>query len=144
MDPVAGVVAALDLSPHSRAVLGWADFAAADRHLYAYHVYDVPFAARLESYGLSPSAIDLYSAQARAQCDADLAALATSIGRAGITRMVERGEPAVLLHRYIESIRPSLVVLGKHICGKRSSPVSAVGSVCRFITGSVSADVLVV
>ena len=32
-DPVAGVVAAVDLSPHSHAVLEWADFASAERHL---------------------------------------------------------------------------------------------------------------
>lgn len=145
MDPVAGVVAALDLSSRSRAVLEWADYAAAERHLYAYHVYDVPFASRLEAYGLSSSAIDVYATEARSQRDADLAALVASIGRAGVTsRMVERGEPAVLLRRYVESVRPSLVVLAKHVSGKRSSPASNVGSVCRFITGSVSADVLVV
>jgi nucleotide-binding universal stress UspA family protein len=145
MDPVAGVVAALDLSPRSRAVLEWAHFAANDRHLYAYHVYDVPFAARLEAYGLSSSAIDVYSAQARSQRDTDLAALVTSVGRTGITsRMVERGEPVVLVRRYIESVRPSLVVLGKHVAGKRSSPPSSVGNVCRSIAGSVSADVLAV
>ena len=47
-DPVMGVVAALDLSARSRVALEWADLAAAERHLYAYHVYDVPFATRLE------------------------------------------------------------------------------------------------
>jgi hypothetical protein len=41
-------------------------------------------------------------------------------------------------------MRPSLVVLGKHVSGKRSTPASSVGSVCRFIASSVSADVLVV
>ena len=144
-DPVAGVVAALDLSPRSRTVLEWADFAAAERHLHAYHVYDVPFAARLEAYGLSPSAVDVYSAQAYSKSDADLAALVASIARTGVTsRVVERGEPAVLLRRHIESFRPSLVVLGRHVGGKRSSPPSRVGSVSRFIASSVSADVLVV
>jgi universal stress protein E len=144
-DPVAGVVAALDLSPRSQTVLEWADLAAAERHLHAYHVYDVPFAARLEAYGLSPSAIDVYSAQAGSQRDADLAAVVTSSARTGITsRLVERGEPAVLLRRYIESVRPSLVVVGKHVRGTRASPASNVGSVCRFIASSVSADVLVV
>ncbi len=144
-DPVAGGVAALDLSPRSRSVLEWADFAVAERHLYAYHVYEVPFAARLEAYGLSPSAIDVYSSQAGAQRDAELDALVTSIGRTGITsRVVERGDPAVLLRRYIESTRPSLVVIGKHVRRARSGPVSSVGSVTRFIASSVSADVLVV
>ncbi len=143
-DPVAGVVTALDLSPHSRTVLEWAELAAADRHLHAYHVFDVPFAERLQSYGLSQSAIDVYSAQARSKCDADLAALVASTGRTGITtRVVERGEPAPLLRRYIESVRPSLVVLGRHASGERSR-VGTVGSVCRFITATVSADVLVV
>jgi nucleotide-binding universal stress UspA family protein len=144
-DPVAGVVAALDLSPSSRAVLEWADLAAAERHLHAYHAYDVPFAARLEAYGLSPSAVDVYSAQEYAQSDADVAALVTSIARTGVTsRVVERGEPAVLLRRHIESFRPSLVVLGRNVGGRRSSPPSSVGSVSRFIANSVSADVLVV
>ena len=143
-DPVAGVVVALDLSPQSRAVLEWADLAAANRHLHAYHVYDVPFAERLESYGLSSSAIDVYSAQAAAQCDAKLAALVASAGRKGVTTcVVERGEPSVLLPRHIESVRPSLVVLGRHVGGKRSR-IGNVGSLCRFIAPLVQADVLVV
>jgi nucleotide-binding universal stress UspA family protein len=144
-DPVAGVLAAVDLSPRARAVLEWADFAAAKRHLHACHVYDVPYAARLEAYGLAASAIDAYAEQARAQYSAELAALLTSIGRTGATtHAVERGDPAVELRRYVESARPSLVVLGKHATGPRSSPPSFVGNVCRFIAGSVSADVLVV
>jgi hypothetical protein len=38
-------------------------------------------------------------------------------------------------------VRPSLVVLGKHAQEARSMPA---GSVCRFIAGNVSADVLAV
>jgi nucleotide-binding universal stress UspA family protein len=144
-DPVAGVVAALDLSPHSHAVLAWADLAAAARHLYAYHVFEVPFAARLESYGLSSTAIDVYTEQARSQCDAQLEALVAGIARAGVTsRAVERGEPAALLRRYIESIRPSLVVLGQHGQGARSSRAYGAGGICRLVASSVPADVLVV
>jgi nucleotide-binding universal stress UspA family protein len=144
--PVTSVVAAVDLSPRSHAVLEWADLAAGARPLHVYHAYGVPFTARLEAYGLSPSAIDAYSEQARAQSDADLAALLTSVARAGETsHVVERGEPATLLSRYVESVRPSLVVLGKHVRRARSSAASSsVGSVCRFIASSVSADVLAV
>jgi nucleotide-binding universal stress UspA family protein len=144
-DPAAGVVAAVDLSPHSRAVLEWAHFGAGAGHLFACHVYDVPFAARLEAYGLAPTAIDVYTEQARARCDAELAALVTDTGRTGVTtRAVERGEPAALLRRYIESVRPSLVVLGQHGRGARSSGARAIGNVCRFIASTVHADVLVV
>jgi len=127
------------------AVLEWADFAAAGKHLYAYHVYSVPFTARLEAYGLSASAIDAYGEQARSQRDADLTALVAALARSGGTsHVVERGEPAVLLSRYIESVRPSLVVLGRSVGGKRSSPPSRVGSVSRYIASAVSADALVV
>lgn len=144
-DPVAGVVAALDLSPDSKNVLEWADLAAAERHLYAVHVYDVPFAERLEAYGLARSAIDVYSAQARTRSDADLAALVKSIGRSAVTScVVERGEPAVTLRRCVESVRPSLVVVGRHVRRKRSTRTRSVGSVSRFIAGAVSTDVLVV
>jgi nucleotide-binding universal stress UspA family protein len=142
---VAGVVAAVDLSPRSRVVLEWADFAAANSHLYAYHAYDVPFAARLEAYGLAASAIDVYSAQARTKCEADLAALVASIARSGITtQVIERGDPALLLDRYVASRRPSLAVLGKHVKAARSSPASSVGSVCRYVASSADSDVLVV
>jgi nucleotide-binding universal stress UspA family protein len=144
-DAHSGVVAALDLSPRSRSVLEWADFAAAEQHLYAYHVYDVPFAARLEAYGLATSAIDVYSKQAHAQREANLSALVASIGRSGVTTYaIERGDPAVLVGRFVESVRPSLVVIGKHVKVKRSSPASSVGSVCRYVANSVAADVLVV
>lgn len=143
-DPVASVVAALDLSPRSQTVLEWADFAAAERPLHAYHVYDVPFAARLEAYGLSAGAIEAYGEQARSQRGADLSAAVASIQRSGATsQIVERGDPAVQLRRYIESVRPSLVVLGKH-AGGAASPASSIGSVCRFAASVVSADVLVV
>jgi nucleotide-binding universal stress UspA family protein len=141
-DPVSSVVAAVDLSPRSRAVLEWADFAAAERPLGAYHAYDVPFTSRLEAYGLSPGAIDAYRDQVRSQREAELAALVASIARAGATtQVVEHGEATVLLGRYIESVRPSLVVVGQHVRRTRSP---AGGSVCRFVASSVSADVLVV
>jgi nucleotide-binding universal stress UspA family protein len=141
-EPVAGVVAALDLSPRSKTVLEWAALAASASHLHAFHVYDVPFAARLETYGLSQAAIDVYGEQERARRDAELAALVTDVGRSGITtRALERGEPAVLLRRYVDSVRPSLVVLGKHSGGRRASRVGGVG---RFVAASVATDVLVV
>ena len=138
--PSASVVAAVDLSPQSRTVLEWADFAAAGRHLHAYHVYDVPFTARLEAYGLAASAVEAYGEQARLQRDADLAALVAALGRAGETsHVVERGELAVQLRRYMESVRPSLVVFGRNARGKR--PPS---NILRFLVSSASTDVLVV
>jgi nucleotide-binding universal stress UspA family protein len=141
-DPVSSVVAAVDLSSRSRAVLEWADFAAGGRPVSAYHVYDVAFTARLEAYGLPPGAVDAYRDQARMQSETQLAALVAPIARRGATtQVVEHGEAAVLLGRYIESIRPSLVVVGKHVRRPRSP---SGGSVCRFIASSVSADVLVV
>jgi len=144
-EPVTSVVAALDLSPHSRSVLEWAQFAAADRPLHAYHAFDLPFTTRLEAYGLDESGIDVYREQAHSQRNATLASLVASIARAGSTScVVERGDPAIQLHRYIETVRPSLVVLGKHAKEARSTPVSSVGSVCRFIAGNVPADVLAV
>jgi nucleotide-binding universal stress UspA family protein len=144
-EPVTSVVAALDLSPHSKAVLEWAHFAAAERPLHAYHAFELPFTARLEAYGLAESGIDVYREQARSQRSANLASLVASIARSGATScIVERGDPGIELQRYIEAVRPSLVVLGKHAQDARSTAASSVGSVCRFIAGNVSADVLAV
>jgi nucleotide-binding universal stress UspA family protein len=143
--PVVNVVAAVDLSPRSRLLLEWADFAAGGSALHAYHAYGVPFAARLETYGLPASAIRTYTEQAHSQCSADLAALLASIGRTGATsHVVQRGDPAVEVPRYIESVRASLVVIGRHSADKVSTSASSVGNICRFIAGYVSADVLVV
>jgi nucleotide-binding universal stress UspA family protein len=141
-EPVTSVVAALDLSPQSTSVLAWAHFAAADGPLHAYHAFELPFTERLEAYGLDESGIDVYREQARAQRTASLGALVASLARSGPTScVVERGDPAIQLQRYIEAVRPSLVVLGKHAQEARSMPA---GSVCRFIAGNVSADVLAV
>ena len=141
----AGVIAAVDLSPRSSAVLEWGHLAAAESHLYVYHVYDIPFAARLEAYGLSVSAIDVYGKQAQAQREAELEALMASIARTGVTtRVVERGDPGILLRRYVGSVRPAVVVVGKHVKEARSSPKSSVGSVCRYIANAVATDVLIV
>ena len=141
-EPVTSVVAALDLSPQSKAVLDWADFAAAERPLHAYHAFDLPFTERLTAYGLDESGIDVYREQARSQRTANLGSLVASVARSGATScVVERGDPAIQLHRYIEAVRPSLVVLGKHAKEARSMPA---GGVCRFIAGNVSADVLAV
>jgi hypothetical protein len=143
--PVVNVVAAVDLSPRSKLLLEWADFGAGASPLHAYHAYDVPFTARLETYGLPASAIETYTEQARSQCNTDLAALLASVGRMGPTsHVVQHGDPAIELPRYIESVRASLVVIGRHSAEKGSASVSSVGNVCRFITGYVSADVLVV
>jgi nucleotide-binding universal stress UspA family protein len=144
-EPVTSVVAALDLSPHSKAVLEWAHFAAAERQLHVYHAFELPFTARLEAYGLDESGIDVYREQERSQRNAKLASLVASIARTGATScVVERGDPGIELQRYIEAVRPSLVVLGKHAKEARTTPASSVGSVCRFIAGNVSADVLAV
>lgn len=144
-EPVTSVVAALDLSPGSKSVLEWADFAAAESRLHAYHAFELPFTARLEAYGLDESGIDVYREQARSQRNANLTSLVASLARTGATScVVERGDPGIQLQRYIETVRPSLVVLGKHAKEPRSTPASSVGSVCKFIAGNVSADVLTV
>jgi nucleotide-binding universal stress UspA family protein len=144
-DVAARVVAALDLGPRSHAVLEWASFAAGDGHLCTYHAYDAPFIARLEAYGLARESIEVYGEQVRAQRQAELGKLVAAARRTGATsQVVDRGDPALSLARYLVSVRPSLVVLGKHVMVQRPSPASSVGSVCRFVASSAAADVLVV
>jgi nucleotide-binding universal stress UspA family protein len=105
----------------------------------------MPFAPRLEAYGLAASAIDVYSTRAQAQGETELADLLASIARPGITTYaVERGDPGSLIGRYVESVRPSLVVIGKHVKATRAAPASSVGNVCRHVASSVATDVLVV
>jgi nucleotide-binding universal stress UspA family protein len=144
-DLAPSVIAAVDLSPRSAKVIEWARTAAAGGSLYVYHAYQVPFATRLEAYGISKAATELYSEDEYVKREADLAALvdsATSTPPA--SRMLERGDPARLLSRYIQTIEPSLVVLGQHVPGSPKSTSSSVGSVCRYITNAAPVNILVV
>ena len=57
------VLAAVDLSDVSSAVLQWASRCATGGELHVFHAYEVPFASRLEAYGVAAGTLDVYTAE---------------------------------------------------------------------------------
>lgn len=143
--PPATVLAAVDLSPASTAVLEWASWCATTMRLYAFHAYEVAFAARLRAYGIAGNAIDVYSEDEHAQRDQQLASLiASAAADRPVQRIVERGDAATLLFEHIQRLDADLVVLGKHTRIPRGASRTAYGSVCRHAALFAPCDVLIV
>lgn len=136
------VVAAVDLSSVSDAVMAWAGIAAAGGSVHVVHAYEVPFAARLEAYGLAESAIDVYARDEHERRDQALAALIGRVGPTDVTRIVERGDAVRLLFSQLRRLDSTLIVIGKH--APRRTPSTTFGSVCRYVATFSPTDVLVV
>lgn len=141
----ATVVAAVDLSPLSGEVLAWADrCVAGGGRVHAVHVWETPFAARLESYGLSPEAIDVYAGEEQRRRELELTSLVTtSSGEHATARLVVRGEPTARLLEQLRTLAPGLVVLGRHDPRRRRA-AGSYGSVCRNLAFFAPTDVLIV
>jgi nucleotide-binding universal stress UspA family protein len=138
------VIAAVDLTEVSAAVLRWASVGAAGAPLHVLHAYNVPFAERLEAYGLVEAAIDVYAQDEHERRDNALTMLIEASGAGNVHRHVERGDAATLLFAQIRRLNATLVVLGKHAPRVRRAPSTTYGSVCRYAAVFSPTDVLVV
>lgn len=139
------VLAAVDLSRDSFDILVWASRCAAGGNLHVLHAYEVPFASRLEAYGIAEGALNVYTDDEHAKREREMASLITEAG-CGTTvhRLVERGDAATRLFAQIRKINPTLIVLGTH-AGRKGRPANTkYGSVCRYTTFYSPTNVLVV
>lgn len=139
------VLAAVDLSPASRDVVSWARMlAAGDERVAVLHVYEAPFAARLEAYGVATESVYLYSDDEQDRRGSELDSLiAPTDGYARVRRSVERGDAIDRIFNFIEVNKPTLIVLGKH--GKRTGRRGGRGgSVSRHVAMFSSVNTLLV
>lgn len=143
-DATGVVVAAVDLTPVSSAVLEWARAGATDGKLHVLHAYEVPFAERLEAYRLSNETIDVYTAEENARREQQLADLLGKAVTGSSDRIVLRGDAVKALFEYIRRLDATLVVLGQHSRRKGRRDSTTFGSVCRYVTSFAQTDVLVV
>jgi universal stress protein E len=146
-DTPGAVLAAVDLSKGSEHILEWACTSAAGARLFVFHAYDVPFAHRLEAYGLAQGAIEIYTESEHSTRDQQLAALVqAACSGTEIQQIIERGDAATHLMASIQRLEPELVVLGKHKAGARraSGAGSGSGSVCRYAVQFSRCNVLVI
>lgn len=142
----ATVLAAVDLGPLSGAVLAWAARCVADDgQILAFHAWEAPFAARLESYGLSRSAVDVYAEEEQRRREQLLASLtAASCGETPVQNLIARGDAIERLFEQLRALEPQLVVIGRHEPRQRRSSAASFGSVCRHTALFAPTDVLVV
>lgn len=145
-EPAMNILAAVDLSPLSARVLDWAHRSAASRsHIDVMHVFETPFSARLDSYGVSRSAVDLYARDEKTRREQQLSALVAKhcAGRK-VRQFVERGDATSRLSGRISRSSPDLIVLGSHRPGRRGQAPEHHGSVCEYVCTHFPTDVLVV
>ncbi len=144
-DRPANVLAAIDLTRDSFEILVWASRCAAGGTLHVLNAYDVPFASRLEAYGIAEGALDVYTDDEHTSRDRQMAALiAETGGGTNVHRIVGRGDAADRLFAQIRKLAPTLVVLGTHAGRKARSASTRYGSVCRYTAFFSPTDVLVV
>jgi nucleotide-binding universal stress UspA family protein len=139
------VLAAVDMGELSLSIVRWAAHWAAGGRLHVLHAYEVPFAARLETYGFRTSTLDVYADGERDRLDAELAALIAEVrSNADPERIIERGDAVSQLSLQIDRLHPDLIVLGKHGVSAGRSSNSKFGSVCRYASAAAPTDVLIV
>jgi len=141
----AKVLAAVDLSGVSSAVLEWASRCAVGGELHVFHAYDVPFASRLKAYGVAAGTLDVYTTDENEKRDWQLTSLIASTcpGR-DVHRIIERGDAASLLLAHVQRLGPTVLVLGQHSSRRGRQASTQYGSVCRHSAFFSPTDVLIV
>lgn len=138
------VLAAVDLTPVSHRVMDWAAAAAADGELGVLHVYEVPFAARLQAYSVATAAINVYAKDEQDRRELRLGDLLAFHDEPRPVPFVVRGDAIKQLFSHIEKFSATLVVLGQHARRKPRDSRASFGSVCRYATTFARINALIV
>lgn len=139
--PYARVLAAIDLSPHSPAVLEIARRVAPGAHLTLVNAFAVPFEGKLQFAGATEEEIAHYNKEEREHALAKLHALAGKIDESPDVR-VEHGMADAVLQRLLQETDAELVVVGKH--GSSEVVDLLLGSMTKHLLRESGRDVLVV
>ena len=139
--PYARVLAALDLSRHSPAVLDIARRVAPVDSLTLGHAFEAPFEGKLRYAGVSEEDIQRHVQVERAHALADLNGLVAGWPERPDIR-IEHGMPHAVLARLIAETAAELVVAGKH--GASEAVDLLLGSMTKHLLREAGCDVLVV
>lgn len=138
------VLAAVDLTPVSHRIMDWAAAAAAGGELCVLHVYEVPFAARLQAYSVATAAINVYAKDEQDRREMRLGDLLAFHDELKPVPVVVRGDAIKQLFSQIEQFSATLVVLGQHARRKPRDSRASFGSVCRYATTFARINALIV
>jgi nucleotide-binding universal stress UspA family protein len=137
-------LAAVDLGPHSAAVLGKALVVAARARITLLHAYQAPFEAKLRYKGFPEEDILRYAEAESRTAKRNMDALLADPELAGldIERRIVHGDPNPALPDAARELDADLIVVGKH--GGSRIGEAVMGSVSRFLAYYAPCDVLVV
>lgn len=139
------VFVAVDFSPHAAQALQAAAALTPQADIFAVHVFEVPFAGKLNFAGIDEHVLAEYRARIRQDTDEQMQEFlaAAGVDRARVQPSIQYGEhvPTVLREQLAAS-RADLVVAGKR--GKSLSEHLLVGSVALQLLAGSPCDVLVV
>ncbi|MDP1537919.1 MAG: universal stress protein [Burkholderiales bacterium] len=143
--PYRRVLAAIDFSPYSAAVIAAATRIAPQAELQVCHAFDVPFEGKLWMAGVSDEQINNYRIQARQAALSAISALVATLPetrKRHVLPAVVRGDAArVVLDQETQSAA-DLIVIGKQ--GRSALEELLLGSVTRHVLSDSKCDVLVV
>ncbi len=144
--PQSVVLAPVDLTPGSDAVLQWAFHSCQGGELHILHVYEVPFSGRLRSYGVAESAIDIYATDEHARRTrelTDLISRSNPPSSLNILPDIERVDSSAGLLEHVRRFAGSTLVLGKHRSeADRTAP--NYNGVCDYAARFCPTNVLIV
>lgn len=137
-------LAAVDLGPHSAAVLRTAFVVAARGRITLLHAYQAPFEAKLRYKGFPEEDILRYAEAESRTAKRNMDALFADPELAGldIERRIVHGDPNPALPDAARELDADLIVVGKH--GGSRIGEAVMGSVSRFLAYYAPCDVLVV
>ena len=141
--PYRRVLLALDFSPWSLQAVALTRQLAPHAHLVLLHVFQVPFAEKLQFAGVDAATIEHYRTHARAEASQRVQAIAQTARLAEgqwEPRIVE-GDAAQRIVELEQELDCDLVVLGKH--GQSAAEDLLLGSVTQHVLAEGRSDVLV-
>jgi nucleotide-binding universal stress UspA family protein len=142
--PAAPVIAAIDLSPVSSNVLAWARaISPRGADITVAHVYEAPFADRIEAYGLG-NTIQPFHEEEQHRREREVESLIELANGTGAMRAtIQRGDPIDRLFSLVEALQPGIIVVGKHQ-RRRGRKAGQGGSVSRHLAMWAPTNVLIV
>jgi nucleotide-binding universal stress UspA family protein len=145
--PYRNALAAVETSSdRARALIQWAHALIEDGDCHIVHAFDVPYAERLRAHGMAEARLRECQAEARQSADSVVDELVAAIEAKHLRLHAHLicGKAVSAVLAAIESLKPDLVILGKHQHPARELRLATLGGTALRIAYHAPGDVLIV
>ena len=144
IEPYRQVLVPVDFSANSRRAAQLALRIAPDSHITFMHVFDVVMEEQMQYVNVARDVIHEYHVKAAEDARRDLSEFIAGLrgGHRSVSRMVAFGNPGHVIYDHANSMKPDLIVLGKH--GRARFEELLLGSTSRHVLEQCLCDVLIV